>query len=51
MNFVIVLEGKNPSYNQSNLFPGRNFDPSGEISLYYMDWLMMDYFSPTFSEL
>ena len=25
--------------------------PEGEINLSYMDWLMMNYFSPTFSEL
>ena len=31
--------------------PVRNSDPEVEISLSYMDWLMMDYFSPTFSEL
>ena len=30
--------------------PWLKFQPEGEISLSYMDWLMMDYFSPTFSE-
>ena len=31
--------------------PGRNSKPESEMDLSYMDWLMMDYFSPTFSEL
>ena len=28
--------------------PGWNSDPKGEISLSYMNWLMMDYFFLTF---
>ena len=34
----------------SEFLPGWNFNPEGEIYLSYMDWLMMDYLSPTFSE-
>ena len=30
---------------------GLESNPEGEIYLTFMDWLMMDYFSPTFSEL
>ena len=30
--------------DEASLIPGRNSSPEGEISLSYMDWLMMDYF-------
>ena len=37
-----------------NFYQGRvpdiNSDPEGEIYLSFMDWLMMDYFSPNFRE-
>ena len=33
-----------PTRDEAGLIPGRNFSPEGEISLSYMDWLMMDYF-------
>ena len=28
--------------------PWWEFRPGGEISLFYMNWLVMDYFSPNF---
>ena len=31
--------------------PGCNSNPEGEISLSYIDWHVMDYYSPTFSKL
>ena len=34
----------------SSHVPGWNSNPEGEISLSFTDWLMMDYFSPTFSD-
>ena len=35
----------------ASLISGWNFNPEGEIYLSYMDWLKMDYLSPTISEL
>ena len=35
----------------TRLSPWLNSNPEGEIHLSYMDWLMLVYFSPTFSEL
>ena len=31
--------------------PCKNSNPKGEISLSYMNWLMMDYISSTFSDI
>ena len=41
--------GRNFNQGQGLPSPWLNSDPEGEISLSYMDRLMMDCFSPTFS--
>ena len=40
--------GRNLNQGRGLPSPWLNFDPEGEISLSYMDRLMMDCFSPTF---
>ena len=41
------LRGRNFCQGRGLLSPWLKFQTRGEISLSYMDWLMMDYFSPT----
>ena len=43
------LRGRN--FRRGLLSPWLNFDPKGEISLSFVDRLMMDFFSPTFQRI
>ena len=43
--------GRNLNQGRGLPSPRLNSDPEGEISLSYMDRLMMDCFSPTFSKV